>query len=426
MGRCRQIFACLMDHIGLMKGILIEDGVDHTEVFSQSYEEAIIRSFCRLVFPDERFGEDAIKWYRIALPHNKVHCLELCFGEKIFPKWTPAIAWKDPGVERNHEGVAVPLRQHDRFADRQCDFLRAVFGSDVSSGGPDELEKQPVGRLIHRILEAAMAKAISVGLARGSPFNLKRTYISELGDEEMYSPMVVIASYCNLEEVNLFPVQPSMAALEGIALCHPKEDLHTHGLATRSDIRALETEFSGDRPWAGELRYLRAIRTDMWRCLKASGFTTRGSATDFAQKFDSGHFELVAKLQYPAECLHGAQLYAFWPHPNPKLDRGSVPKQCIEELNSMNGSLLFWKNMIRGFESINAPANDKNSNAPAPIRPEAVRPQIVEAVEKIQSITGKTVETLHEVDIIGEATKRPRSESEATLHQHPKRGHQSS
>ena len=77
--------------------------------------------------------------------------------------------------------------------------------------------------------------------------------------------------------------------------------------------------------------------------------------------------------------------------------------------------------MIRGFESINAPANDKNSNAPAPIRPEAVRPQIVEAVEKIQSITGKTVQTLHEVDIIGEATKRPRSESEATLHQHPKR-----
>ena len=410
MGRCRQIFACLMDHIGLMKGILVQDNIDPTEVFTQSYEEAIIRSFCRLVLPDETFGEDAIKWYRIALPHNKVHCLELAFGEKILPQWNAgAIAWKDPGVEQNHQGVTVPRRQVDRYADRQSDFLRAIFGRD-SSGTPDELEKQPVGRLIQRVLEAAIGKAISVGLANETPFNLKRTYISELGTEEMYSPMVVIASYCNLEEVNFVPVQPSMSALEGIALCHPTEDLHNHALETRSDIRALETEFSADRPWAGELMYIKGVRTDMWRCLKASGFTTRGSATDFAQTFEGGHFEVEAKIMYPAECLHAHQLFGFWPHPNPKSDRGSVPIQCIEVLNAMNGALLFWKNQIRGFESITSSGRTsaKNSNAPAPIRPEAVRPQIVEVVEAIESETGKSVGGLHEVDITEK--KRPRSD----------------
>ena len=422
MGRTKQIFACLMDHIGLMKDLLIQDNVPHTEVFTQKYEEAIIRSFCRIVMADRMLaGDEAVEWYRAARPHNKVHCLELCFGEKIFPAWdAPPLGWKDPGVEDGPSGATVPIRQSDRFADQQNDFLLACFGRD-SGGNREELEKQPVGKLIQRILEQAIGKCISVGLANQSTFNLKRTYISELSAEEMYSPMVVIGSYIHLADVQLTQVQPSMAALEGIALCHPTQDLTTHGLEKFSDIQHLrdnivESEHTG--PWASERRRLIGIRTYLWRCLKASGFTTKPSPMSFAKTYEAtNHFAVEQQIMYPAECLRTLHLFAFWPHSNPKEDRGGVPKQCLEVLNAMNAELVDWKNKIRGFQSISAPKTEKNSNAPAPIRPEAVRPTTInieaeEVAERISEVTGRGVKRLREADIFGER-------SEPTLRQHP-------
>ena len=365
-------------------------------------------------------GDEAVEWYRTARPHNKVHCLELCFGEKIFPAWdAPPLGWKDPGVEDGPSGTTVPIRQSDRFADQQNDFLLALFGRD-SDGAREELEKQPVGKLIQRILEQAIGKCISVGLANQSTFNLKRTYISELSAEEMYSPMVVIGSYIHLADVQLTQVQPSMAALEGIALCHPNQDLTVNWLSSFSDIKQLRdiVEAESLASWGAAKRYIAGVRTDLWRCLKASGFTTKPSPMSFAKTYDgTNHFAVEQQIMYPAECLRGTHLFAFWPHSNPKEDRGGVPKQCLEVLNAMNAAILDWKNSILGFQSISAPKTDKNSNAPAPIRPEAVRPTTVnieaeEVAERISEVTGRGVKRLREADIFGER-------SEPTLRQHP-------
>ena len=88
MGRCKRIFLGLIDNIHRMKALLIEDGIDHEEIFTQKFEEAIISSFCRCVLPSEMaLNSDSIEFYRNSRPHNKVHSLELCFSEKLLPFW---------------------------------------------------------------------------------------------------------------------------------------------------------------------------------------------------------------------------------------------------------------------------------------------------------------------------------------------------
>ena len=424
MGRAKHIFDCLMDVIIHMKKLLNEDGVAHTEVFTQKYEEAIIRSFCRCVLPDLRqHSDEAIAWYRKALPHNKIHCMELCFEEYLMPKWrVKAVAWKDPGLLKTQDGITIPARQVDVFVDSQDQFLTACFGREAS-GPQGDLAAQPVGRLLQRILEEAVGKCITQSMDNEAKFDIKRTYIEILGCEEMYSPMVCIGTYVHLENETFSPVQPSMAALDGIAICHPNEDISA-GLDKFADIQEIRKSFDGTPDeWQRQLRYVVGVRSDIWRCLKASGFIVKPSPRMFARNYDAGNGntdEVLQSLYYPAECLEGLHLVAFFPHPNQKEDGGSVPKECIQTLNDINVDLANWKNKHLGFQPIAIPVpNEKNVNAPAPIRPEAVRPQDVEVQNAIFFDTGHRVKRVREADIFEEPI--PEASLEVLEVQAPKR-----
>ena len=164
-----------------------------------------------------------------------------------------AVAWKDPGLLKTQDDITIPARQIDVFIDNQDQFLTACFGRDAS-GPQGDLAAQPVGRLIERVLQASIAKSIEVGLANDSKFDLKRTYL-DLG-EEMYSPMVCIGTYVHLESATFHPVQPSMAALDGIALCHPGEDI-SGGLGRFADIQEIRKSYDGTpAQWQKEIREL--------------------------------------------------------------------------------------------------------------------------------------------------------------------------
>ena len=202
------------------------------------------------------------------------------------------------------------------------------------------------------------------------------------------------------------PIQPSMAALDGIALCHPSEDI-SGGLDRFADIQEIRKSFDGtEDEWQRQLRYVVGVRSDIWRCLKASGFIVKPSPRMFARNYDAGNgntFEVVESIMYPAECLATLHLAAFWANPNQKEDGGPVPKECIHTLKDIDVALANWKNKILGFQPIAIPVhNDKNVNAPAPIRPEAVRPQDVEVQNAIFFDTGHRVKRVREADIFDE------------------------
>ena len=440
MGRAKVIFEGLMANIGRMKILLREDGVDHTDVFSQKIEEAIIKSFERCVLPDaSEPGGEAIEWYRAALPHNKVHCLELAFDEHIFPKWdVEPLGWEDPGVRENQTGVTVPIHQADTFADQQVHFLTQCFGRE-SDGAPGELFKQPVGKLIERVLGESIAKLVTVGLENEQPFDLQRTYIEDLAAEEMYSAHVCIGSYIHMSDLQFVVVQPSMAALEGIALCTPGSDAlnATYDLHSRNpqyaDLVKLRSVYTGPN-FEDEIKWLLGVRTDLYRLLKASGFTGAHDSFSFIQNYTDGntdHYGVEAMCLYPAENLATSQRFAFWPHPNPKVDRGFVPRDCIRGINGINQALVNWANGIRGFQSIGVVVppfdprfprvmSDKNSNAPAPLRPEAVRPVSVETnsvINAIELATGKKIKRAREFDIMQDRQSTAWTESEAQLNQ---------
>ena len=424
MGRCKRIFQGLMDNIHRVKSLLEEDGVSHEEVFTQKLEEAIIRSFCRIVLPSEiGVDSDAIEWYRTARPHNKVHCLELCFAEKLLPVWdTEVVGWEDPGVDRifarqarfgdlgdatgEVAGITIPLRQVDTFADNQVEFLKACFGEE-SAGPPGDLSKQPVCKLIERALSAAVGKLVTNGLEHEVPFDISRTYIQELDAEEMYSVMVCIGTYFHIEQQQVVPVDGTLKALEGISLLHPGHDILHLATGTDSplmfrsgtdagakrvqktfaDLEELHQQFDGSaEEWAVEMGWLMGVRTDLYRLLKGSGWEGPMSGMSFMVNYAEGksHFGVEELCRHPAKNLVPAiEKYSFW---KDGVSRGKVPIDCITQIRAFNTVMVNWAARIRGFKPIGgseaagflAIGAPKNSNDPAPIRPDAVRPIDIE------------------------------------------------
>lgn len=403
MGRCKRIFHGLMDNIHRMKTLLIEDGIDHEAIFTQKLEEAIIKSFCRCVLPTEiGVGDNSVEWYRNSRPHNKVHSLELCFSEKLLPFWNAEpIGWEDPGVGESQEGITIPLRQVDTFMDNQVEFMKACFGNE-SAGPPGGLDKQPVCKLIQRVLNEAVGSLVTVGLEHETPFDLQRTYIQELDSEEMYSVMVCIGTYFHIEEQQVVPVDSSLKALEGIALLHPGDDIVHLAMGTSSpvmgrsgtdagshrvaikfaDLLELHRNFDGTAAQWGneEMRFLMGVRTDLKRLLQASGWRGPMSGFSFMVNYaeGEGHYGVEEMILHPVKNLSpGLEKWKFWPD---GVSRGKVPIDTITEIKLFNKTMVNWANRIRGFQSIQAPeAEDgKNSNLPAPVRPEAVRAVDVE------------------------------------------------
>ena len=401
LGRTKRIFHGLMENIHRIKALLIEDGVDHEEIFTQKLEEAIISSFCRCVLPSEvMVPTDAVEWYRNSRPHNKVHSLELCFSEKLLPFWNAEpIGWEDPGVGESEEGITIPLRQVDTFLDNQVEFMKACFG-DESAGPPGGLDKQPVCKLIQRVLSEAVGKLVTIGLEHEAPFDLKRTYIQELDAEEMYSVMVCIGTYFHIQDQQVVPVDATLKALEGIALLHPGDDIVTLARGTYSpimfrsgtgaganrvaikfaDLLELHRHFDGTAAQWGnvEMRWLMGVRTDLKRLLKASGWEGPMSGFSFMVNYAEGHrhYGVEELILNPVKNLSpGLEKWKFW---KDGVSRGKVPIDTITQIKAFNKTMVNWANRIRGFQSIQAPEDGKNSNLPAPVRPEAVRAADVE------------------------------------------------
>ena len=398
LGRIKNIFEGVFACIGRMKILLIEEGMDHTTIFTQRVEEAMLRSFCRCLLPDSAGAEDdAVDWYREALRHNRVHCLELCMDEFLLPQMDiDSLEFKDPGTHTNHQDISEPNFMADTFADNHPAVLTACFGE--SHG--DTLAEQSIGRLCHRVLEQSLGALRDQARehTKGGKFNLQRTLVDEGGDDT-YSAVVCCESYFKIDSSEFRPVQPSMAGLRGIALVFPQSDFDANnieaherlmkilsvkrepGTVSRNDVRL--------GPRRGHttdetVRWLSSVRTDLFRNLVCHGFTGIKTAFSFICKYSEGgdHDGAQAMCLAPPKQLGQTRMFAFWPHNNPKIDRGPVPVQCVQNIHMINQTLLDWEASVlgeEGFQSIAAPGDTKvNQQAPALKTPKAVRPMDVE------------------------------------------------
>jgi len=413
-GRLKQIFAALFAHISRVKVLLNEDQFDHKTVFTQKLEEGILRSFARCVLPDNMgLADEAVEWYREALPHNPVHCLEYCMNEFVLEQMeVEALSWKEPGVRKNHAGITVPRILQDTFADNHEALLAACFGR--SAQGNNDLESQPIGRLIERVLKEAIKLLLGRAGQENNKFDLQRTYVDDFGEDEMYSAIVCMQPYCDITTQHMKAVQPSLAALEGIAMLHcdkPMDEwFNTEPFKTL--LMARQDLLEGGRGpedvnlyWDDQKRFVTGVRTDLYRVLKTSGVTENHNSFSFVCSYHEGRdHDAVRKLcMYPAENLGTAQIFAFWPHPNPKIDRELVPIECTRTIMDINRRMLEWRDNILGkkketeglFRPI-AIASAQNVNAPLAVQPTAVRVVNVETAasrvaSEIEAVTGGSV-----------------------------------
>lgn len=376
LGRIRNIFEGVFANIGRLKILLKEEGFDHTSIFSQKVEESMIRSFVRCLLPDSRTGADAaVEWYREALPHNKTHCLELCMDEHLFPQMdVDSLAWVDPGVHVNPGGRTVPRVANDSFYDNHPQVLAMCFGE----GHGNTMAEQSIGRCCQRVIEQSLATLQDHAKAttKGGKFNLQRTYIDFADGDSLYSAVVCAQSYFHIDVSEFRPVQPSLAALTGIALVMPQKDftmrkVHRHGRL----IDLLKKTEDIDKSFL----WLLGVRTDLFRCLNLHGFRGIRNSFAFAVSYAEvpNHDGALSHITSPARNMGTTRIFAFWPHNNPKLDRGPVPIQCVEGIHMIDKALLQWEARLlgnEGFQSIAAPHDTKlNQKAPALKTPLAVR-----------------------------------------------------
>ena len=377
LGRIKHIFEGVFSHFGRMKILLREEGIDPNSIFTQKNEEAIIRSFCRCLLPDSAGAEDtAVDWYREALPHNKVHCLELCMDEHLFPQMdVESVPWVDPGTYVNHGGQTIPHFIHDTFADDHAAVLRMCFGE----GHGNTLAEHSIGRLCTRFLQSSLAnlKKKQSGTV-GRKFNLQRTYNDLYAEDGVYSAVVCVESYFNIDRSEFRSVQPSLAALKGISLLCTRENSQAiYHPNVNPRLAAIKVAAGTDVEWAKKARWLQAVRTDLYRNLKASGFSGTRNAFAFATSYDEGrdHGGVQAMCLHPAENMGTSQIWSFWPHNNPKLDRGPFPRECMETIHMFDRAVLTMEAKALGFKSIAAPGDTRlNQEQPALVRPTAVHP----------------------------------------------------
>jgi hypothetical protein len=95
-----------------------------------------------------------------------------------------------------------------------------------------------------------------------------------------------------------------------------------------------------------------------------------------------GHYGVEVLCRHPAKNFGpGIEKYDFW---RDGVSRGKVPIGTITQIRAFNTVMVNWAARIRGFKPIGgagsslAIESSKNSNNPAPIRPEAVRPADIE------------------------------------------------
>ena len=390
LGRIRNIFEGVFANIGRMKILLAEEGFDHSSIFSQKVEESIIRSFVRCLLPDSNSGADeAVEWYREALPHNKTHCLELCMDEHLFPQMgVDSLAWQDPGTHVNPGGQTVPHFMQDTFCDNHPAVLAMCFGE----GHGNTMAEQSIGRCCQRVIEQSLAtlQNHAKGSTTGGKFNLQRTFIDFADGESLYSAVVCSRSYFKIDVSEFRPVQPSLAALNGIALVMPQKDF-TSGTA-RENGRLYDCMLRSGLQKS--FKWLIGVRTDLYRCLDLHGFAGINNFRAFAVSYSEvqDHDGALAQCTHPARNMGTTRMFSFWPHNNPKLDRGPVPRECVEGIHMINQALLtfearamdvgvlrYLNTVADPFKSIAAPHDTKlNQKAPALKTPLAVRAVDVE------------------------------------------------
>ena len=113
------------------------------------------------------------------------------------------------------------------------------------------------------------------------------------------------------------------------------------------------------------------------------------------------HYAVEELCRNPARnIVQGFEQFAFW---KDGVSRGKVPIDTITQVKAFNTVMVNWAARIRGFKPIEAPGletgSSKNSNPPAPIRPEAVRPVNVEAGGVKRSGPERSEPELHQVRV---------------------------
>ena len=162
--------------------------------------------------------------------------------------------------------------------------------------------------------------------------------------------------------------------------------------------------------WDDQKRFVTGVRTDLYRLMKTSGVTKTHDSFSFVCSYHEGtNHDAVRKLcMYPAENLGTAQIFAFWVHSNPKIDRELVPIECTRTIMDINRRMLDWRDNILGkkkepeekteglFRPIESIHSAQNVNAPLAVQPTAVRVVNVETdasrvASEIEAVTGGSV-----------------------------------
>ena len=245
-GRIRNIFEGVFANIGRMKILLNQEGFDHSSVFTQKVEESVIRSFCRCLIPDAGAEDTAVDWYREALPHNKVHALELCADEHMFPQMdVESVSYVDPGTTVNHAGQTIPrFMNPSTYADNHAGVLATCFGE----GHGNTLDEQAIGQVCQRLLQQSLALLYEHAKAttKGGKFNLQRTLIEEGDADETYSAVVCVGPYFHLDPSEFRSVQPNLAALPGIALLMTNKSFNNQSFQHNTRLKKIYEMYGGD------------------------------------------------------------------------------------------------------------------------------------------------------------------------------------
>ena len=361
IGRIKSLINALFVHANLAKKLLEDSTIWNIDV-----EKDIIRSVVSSIksgMKRKETSDEAIAFYMNARRSNTMDAMLHTWREHIKPKWGGTLVHGDD-IERfdDSTGTRYPAVVEDEYYDTQAGYLISWFG-DVASGHDHEGWRSCPGSLFQRAFEESLAKLISRARLAGGDFDYRSTYVHDFVDDGCYSFVV-----CMLPQIEIFDLphqtlDPSMQALEGIALLQPTRPIEECVSAIHSLGVDYEREFGHAIPNIQHV-FRRAttdvilpLRTDLYRCLLFSGITTMGFPVDFRTITDGDRLLLMRPIR---KCISHNEKAAFWPRTSNK-----VPDTVIKVIRDINDQAIKWKRDLFGTRSASR-GSDSQANTSMP------------------------------------------------------------
>lgn len=361
IGRIKSLINALFVHANLAKKLLEDSTIWNIDV-----EKDIIRSVVSTIksgMKRKENSDEAIAFYMNARRSNTMDAMLHTWREHIKPKWGGTLVHGDE-IERfdDSTGTRYPAVVRDNFFDTQGGYLISWFG-DVASGHDHEGWRSCPGSLFQRAFEESLAKLISRARLAGGDFDYRSTYVHDFVDDGCYSFVV-----CMLPQIEIFDLphqtlDPSMQALEGIALLQPTRPIEECVSAIHSLGVDFEREFGHAIPNIQHVfrkattDVILPLRTDLYRCLLFSGIVTMGFAVDFREITDGDRLLLMRPIR---KCISHNEKAAFWPRTSNK-----VPDTVIKVIRDINDQAIKWKRDLFGRVSASR-GSDSQANTSMP------------------------------------------------------------